>query len=96
MWGVLIQVGVSLFSWAAPRLLAMFGVVAISTAVFQPAFAFLKSQMTSQLSGLGAEGYALMQYLGVQDAISIFFAAITLKLAIRAAKAATAKKASTD
>jgi len=96
MWGVLTQVGVALFAWAAPRLLAMFGVAVVSSTVFQPAFSFLKSQMTSQLSGLGADGVALMQYLGVQDAISIFFAAVTLKLSIRAAKAAMAKKGSTD
>lgn len=96
MWGVLTSVGVALFQWALPRLLACFGVVVVSQTVFTPAFSYLQGKITSNISAMGADVADFLQYCGVQDAISVVFAAYTLKLSIRAAKAASAKAASTN
>lgn len=96
MWGVLSAVGVALFQWALPRLLAVFGVVAVSQTVFTPLFSYLQSKITSNISAMGSQVADFLQYCGVQDAISIIFSAYALKLSIRAAKVAYAKQAANN
>jgi len=96
MWAVLFAALTNFGSWILPRLLAVTGVVVLSETVYQPLLSFLQNKITTSLSGTGTEAAAFLQYVGVQQAVTIIFAAITLKLGIKASKAAFAKKATTD
>jgi hypothetical protein len=91
MWPLLIQAGISLLSYALPRLLAVGGVVAVSETVIQPAFDFLQSKIMSNFSGLPADVVNFLNFLGFTDAVGIVFTAYITALGIKAGKAAFAK-----
>lgn len=95
MYGVLLSAGISALTWLLPRLLAVLGVVVISESVYTPMMNFLQSKITASLSGIGSEAFAFLNFVAVPQAISIIFAAVTLKLGIKGAKAAFAKRGST-
>ncbi|RMN08829.1 MULTISPECIES: DUF2523 family protein [Pseudomonas syringae group] len=94
MYGVLLAAGMNLVTWLLPRLLAVLGVVVISEAVYTPMLNFLQSKITTSLNGVGAEALSFLNFLAVPQAITIIFAAVTLKLGIKGAKSAFAKKGS--
>lgn len=92
MWGILIQAGIAVGSYLLPRLLAAIGVVVFSETAVQPILDWLQGQIISQLSG-SAEFLGFLQFMGVQDAISIVFSAYGVLLGMVAAKAAFSKSA---
>lgn len=92
MFQVLFVAGQAIAMWILPRLLAVLGVVTISTTVIQPIYNWLESKILSNLSSVGGDAYGFLQFLGVPNAISIVFSAYALKLSINGAKAAFAKK----
>ncbi|KPX17684.1 DUF2523 family protein [Pseudomonas syringae] len=94
MYGVLLAAGMSLIKWLMPRLLAVLGVVVVSETVYTPMLNFLQSKITTSLNGVGAEALSFLNFLAVPQAITIVFAAVTLKISIKGAKSAFAKKAS--
>lgn len=96
MYGVLIAALINFGSWIIIRLLAVFGIIAIGSQVYEPLINYVSSKIFSSLSSTGAETYAFLQYVGVVAAINILLAAITLKIGIRAARAAFAKKGASD
>lgn len=96
MWAVLIDVLIRAGTYFLPRLLSLAGVVTISATVYTPLLNWLNSKITSSLSGLSADAYGFLQFVGIPNAISIIFAAITLQIGIKTAKAAFAKKGATD
>lgn len=93
MWGVLINVGMALFSWAWPKLLMLFGITAVSATVTGPLLSWLSGHITSSMNGMSGDVLSFLQYVGVPDAINIVMAAITLKVSMRAAQVAFQKKA---
>lgn len=96
MWAVLIDVFVRVIQWALPRILSVAGVVTISATVYTPMLNWLNNKINASLSGLSADAYGFLQFVGIPNAISIIFAAITLQIGIKTAKAAYAKKGATD
>lgn len=92
---VLWTVGVSLLQWLLPRLLAVFGAVAFSEAAVSPVFEWLEGQISTRLSGLGADAFNFLSFLGVVDAISIIFAGYAMAISIKVGKAAFAKSGAT-
>jgi hypothetical protein len=96
MWAVLIDALVRVVQWALPRILSVVGVVTISATVYTPLLNWLNSKINSSLSGLTSDAYGFLQFVGIPSAISIIFAAITLQIGIKTAKAAYAKKGATD
>ncbi|MCE4068535.1 MULTISPECIES: DUF2523 family protein [Pseudomonas] len=93
MWGILVQAIVAAGSYLLPRLLAAIGVVAFSQTAVQPVLNWLQGKIVEQLSSTG-EALQFLQYMGVQDAISIIFSAYAVLLGMTAAKAAFSKSAS--
>ncbi|MFO3664300.1 DUF2523 family protein [Pseudomonas amygdali] len=95
MFGVLFAAGSALISWLLPRLFAVLGVVVVSEAVYTPMLNFLQSKINSSLGGIGGEALGFLNFVAVPQAITIIFAAVTLKIGIKTAKAAFAKKGAT-
>jgi len=75
--------------------MAIFGVVVVSETIYTPMLDWLQARIQQSLSGLPAEALGFIQFTGIPNAITIIFAAITLQLGIKAAKAAFTKKAGT-
>lgn len=92
MWGILVQAIIAALGFILPRLLAVFGVVLFSETAVKPILDWLQGQIVSQLSG-SAEFLQFLQFMGVQDAISIIFSAYGLLIGMSAAKAAFSKSA---
>ncbi|RFF52927.1 DUF2523 family protein [Xanthomonas campestris] len=95
MYGVLFAAGSALISWLLPRLLAVLGVVVVSETVYTPMLNYLQSKISSSLGGLGAEAIGFLNFVAIPQAITIIFAAVTLKIGIKTAKSAFAKKGAT-
>lgn len=93
MWGVLVQALVAAAGYLLPRLLATLGVVMFSETTVQPILDWLQGKIVGQLSGSG-EFLQFLQFMGVQDAVSIIFSAYGVLLGMKAAKAAFSKSAS--
>lgn len=92
MWGILIQAIIAAAGYLLPRLLAALGVVVFSETAIQPILNWLQGKIVEQLSGSG-EFLGFLQFMGVQDAISIIFSAYGVLLGMVAAKAAFSKSA---
>jgi len=95
MYGVLIAALTAAFQWLLPRLISVVGTAVVSTAVYDPLLSWMQSRISQSFSGLSAEAYGFLQFTGITTAITIIFAAITMKLGIKAGKAAFAKKGAT-
>lgn len=91
---VLIGVGSFLLSWLLPKLLAVGGTVAVSVTVLQPIFTYLQNMVMSRVNGLPADAVHFLQFTGIPEAVSIIFAAYTMAIGLRAAKAAFARAGS--
>ena len=91
MFRVLFLAGQAVVQWLMPRLLAALGVTVVSAAVILPIFDFLQGEVLRQLGSIGGDAAGFIDFLGLPNAISIVFAAYTLKVSISGAKAAFAK-----
>lgn len=96
MYGVLLAAGMNVVTWLLPRLAAIFGIVAISETVYTPLLNLLQSKITSSLGGLSAEALGFLNFVAIPQAITIIFAAVTLKIGMKAAKAAFVKKGASN
>lgn len=92
MFQVLFVAGQAVLMWILPRLLGVLGATAISAAVFTPIFDWLHGQINQKIGGIGADAANFLEFCGVPAAISIVFAAYSLAVSIKAAKASLAKK----
>lgn len=92
MWGVLVNAGIAVITWALPKLLSLFGIIAVSAGVYTPVFTYIHNQISQQLTGLPAEALDFLYFTGVPNAISIIFAAVTLRITTAAAERALARK----
>lgn len=92
MWGILVQAIIAAGTYFLPRLLAALGVVVFSETAVQPILNWLQGKIVEQLSG-SAEFLGFLQFMGVQDAVSIIFSAYGVLLGMVAAKAAFSKSA---
>lgn len=81
----------AVFNWVLPKLLAVGGTVAFSMTVITPILTYMQSQVTSRLNGMPADMVNFLQFTGVPEAISILFAAMTMKAGMKAAAVAFAK-----
>lgn len=88
MFGVLLSAGIAVVSWLLPKLLAVGGTVAVSMTVITPILNYLQSQVMQRINGMPADALAFFQFCGVPEAVSVVFAAYTMALGMRAAKAA--------
>jgi len=96
MWQVIVVALQAVIQWALPRILSVAGVAVVSQTVYDPALNWIQNKISSSLAGLSADALAFLQFTGIPNAITIIFAAITLKIGMKAAKAALAKKGATD
>jgi hypothetical protein len=96
MYGVLISALLSFGSWILSRLFAAFGIVTIGAYVYEPLLNYISSKIFTNLSSTGAETYAFLNFVGITSAVNILLAAVTLKIGIRTARAAFAKKGASN
>jgi hypothetical protein len=88
MFQVLIAALTAVASWILPRLLSVAGTVVVSQTVITPIFTYLQNTITAKLGGMSADAVNFFQFVGVPEAISVIFAAYSLAIGIRSAKAA--------
>ena len=91
MFGVLITALISFGAWLLPKLLAVGGTVAVSMTVITPILDNLKAEVLTRLNGMPADMVNFLQFTGIPEAISIVFAAMAMKMGIKAAEVAFAK-----
>jgi len=82
----------AVFNWLLPKLLAVGGTVAVSMTVITPILTYMQAQVMTRLNGMPADMLQFLQFTGIPEAISILFAAITMKMGIKAAEVAFAKR----
>ncbi|TWC55725.1 uncharacterized protein DUF2523 [Pseudomonas sp. SJZ080] len=88
MWAVLIPALTAVASWLLPKLLAVAGTVVISATVLTPIFTYLQNQIMQRLNGMSADAVHFFQFVGIFDAVSVIFAAYTMAIGMKVAKAA--------
>jgi len=81
-----------LVNYLLPKLLAVVGTYAVSEIAIKPIFTFIQNKVMAGANGLPADVLGFLNFCGFTDAVSIVFSAFSLALAIKAGKAAAAKK----
>lgn len=93
MFAVLWSAIVSAFVALAPRLLMMFGVVAVSETLSRQFFNKLLDMVTTHYNGIPSQFRVFVDMTGLMDAIAIIFTAYITAIGIKAARSAMSAKA---
>lgn len=91
MYGVIITALISAALWLLPKLLAVGGTIAFSMTVITPIISYFQAQVMQRINGAPVDMLNFLVFCGIPEAISIVFAAITMRWAMKAATLAFAK-----